>query len=133
MNMMLWGLPFANGSGMFDMGFGYGDVRSAVGENGKFLISKYNYLGMPIRLSYAIGPVVAYGHFDWNWYGHSGDKQFNGLQVKGTTTTASNSEFPWRFGAQAALLGRVYAEAAITTPELTSLSFGTHISLGARF
>ena len=30
-------------------------------------------------------------------------------------------------------MGRLYAEAAITTPKLTSLSFGTHLSLGARF
>lgn len=132
-NMMLWGLPFADGSGMFDLGFGLASVRSAIGEDGKFLISKYAYVGMPLRLSYAFGPVVAYGHFDWNWFGHSEDKQYNGLQVNGTTSTALNSEFPWRFGAQAALLGRVYAEAAVTTPELTSLSFGTHVSLGARF
>ena len=118
---------------MFDLGFGWASVRSAVGEDGKFLISKYGYVGMPLRLSYAFGPVVAYGHFDWNWFGHSDSKEYNSMEVKGSTTTAINSEFPWRFGAQAAMMGRLYAEAAITTPKLTSLSFGTHLSLGARF
>lgn len=133
-NMMLWGMPFADGSGMFDLGFGWGDVRSAVGESGKFLIAKYHYLGMPLRLSYAFGPVVAYGHFDWNWYGHATDtKELNNLQVTGSTSKVDTTGFPWRFGAQTAVLGRVYAEAAVTTPNLTSLSFGTHISLGARF
>ncbi len=134
LNMMLVGFPFASGSGMFDFGFGLGNVRSAVGEDGKFLITKYHYVGMPMRLSYAFGPVVAYGHFDWNWLGHfEDDKEYNNLQVKGMTSTVDTAGFPWRFGAQAALLGRLYGEAAITTPHLTSLSFGTHISLGARF
>lgn len=91
MNMMLWGLPFADGSGMFDLGFGWASVRSAVGEDGKFLISKYGYVGMPLRLSYAFGPVVAYGHFDWNWFGHSDSKEYNSMEVKGSTTTAINS------------------------------------------
>jgi hypothetical protein len=130
---MLFGIPFADGAAMFDLGFGLGKVRSAVGEDGKFLISTHDYLGMPMRLSVAIGPVVTFAHFEWNWMGHTDDADNNKPVVTGTTREIMNYSHPWRFGAQAALFGYVFAEAGLTTPSITSGSFGFTSTLGARF
>lgn len=143
-NGMLFGVPFADGQGMFDMGFGYANVKSAIGESGKYLISNYHYLGMPMRLSYAFGPFVTYAHFEWNWLGHSDSTDYNsknnqtqgtvnGKPVSSALTEIHTTGFPWRFGVQAALISRLYLEAALVTPNLTSGSFGGHATIGARF
>lgn len=143
MNGMVVGIPFADDRGMFDFGFGYAKVVSAVGVNGQYLISTYHYGGVPMRLSYALGPVVLYAHFDWNWLGHSDSVDYNsknnGTQNKPAGAPPSNlteiqtTGFPWRFGAQAALLGRLYLEGALVTPKLTSGELGFHTSAGLRF
>lgn len=141
---MLFGVPFADGSGMFDLGFGWANINTATGESGQYLITKYEYTGMPFRLNYTFGPVVAYAHWDWNWLGHSDDTKYNdkktfGPQATGSATSAPNTTqiyttgFPWRFGAQTTLLGRAYLEAVALTPSLTSGKFGYNLSVGARF
>ncbi|MSQ82651.1 MAG: hypothetical protein EXR77_07000 [Myxococcales bacterium] len=87
---------------------------------------------------------MLYAHFDWNWLGHSEDKKYNGKQPgkKGdgskvpddyTTTEINTTGFPWRFGVQASLLGRLYIEGAAITPSLMSGKLGYNMSLGARF
>ncbi|MBM4342122.1 MAG: hypothetical protein FJ100_01950 [Deltaproteobacteria bacterium] len=93
---MLFGVPFADGQGMFDLGFGWGNIKTATGENGQYLITKYTYAGMPFRLNYTFGPLVAYAHWDWNWLGHSNDTDYNkkenhGGTTSGTTKTAGNT------------------------------------------
>lgn len=129
---------------MVDIGFGWGHVNSAVGENGRYLITKYQYVGMPFRLNYSVGPAVVFAHFDWNWLGHMEDRKYNdkqpgkrgdGAKVPDdfTTTEINTTGFPWRFGVQAALLGRLYLEGAAITPSLLSGKLGYSMSLGARF
>lgn len=141
---MLFGVPFADGQGMFDFGFGWGNIKSATGESGQYLITKYTYAGMPFRLNYTFGPVVAYAHWDWNWIGHMDGTEYNkkenlggatgaNSKTPGNTTEIFTSGFPWRFGAQTSLLGRIYLEAAALTPSLTSGKFGYNLSAGARF
>lgn len=130
---MLFGIPFADGHGMFDLGFGLGNVRSAVGEDGKYLISRQDYLGMPMRLSGAFGPLVTFLQFEWNWMAHTDDADNNKGKNTGTTREVVNYAHPWRLGVQAALFGYLFAEAGLTTPSITSGSMGFTSTLGARF
>lgn len=125
-----WGAP--GGNILLETGMGYANVTSAVGKDGKYLITQYNYLGMPVRLSAAVGPIVGYLHFDWNWRGHMDDgykKTVSGATGSATSTAGAltkieTSGFPWRLGAQVAVIGRLYADVAVTTPHLTSGEFG---------
>lgn len=130
---MLFGIPFADGHGMFDLGFGLGNVRSAVGEDGKYLVSQQDYLGMPMRLSGAFGPLVTFLQFEWNWMAHTDDADNNKPKNIGTTRSVVNYAHPWRLGVQAAIFGYLFAEAGLTTPSITSGSIGFTSTLGARF
>jgi hypothetical protein len=128
-NLMFIGFARPDSRMLFETGLGHANVTSAVGVNGNYLITQYNYWGMPFRLSVPVGPVVGYLHFDWNWLGHMSDgysKTVTGGTggTGGTLTRIETSGFPWRLGAQLAVIGRLYADVAITTPHSTSGEFG---------
>lgn len=128
-NLMFYGIPWK--TGMFDIGLGFGSVKSAMSEPGKYVISQYSYFGMPMRVNLAVGPVLTYLHWDWNWLSH---RDRIAPRKIGTATTEVNSPaFPWRLGAAMALFGRLYLDAAVTTPHLTSLDYGVTGSMGMRF
>jgi hypothetical protein len=132
-NWMLGGVDFARGRGLVDFGFGFGSVRSAAAAENQYLITNWDYLGVPIRASYAVGPVLLSGQWDWNWYGHSRGGESKGTRVKPTLVELSTAGFPLRIGAATALLGRIYVEAVAMTPSVTSGAFGFTATAGARF
>jgi len=133
LQMMLGGAKLNDGAGMLDFGFGFGDVKSAVADGTQYLITQWNYLGMPIRYSYAVGPAIVYGLFEWNWYGHSRDADLKKHDGSSGTVVLHTAGFPLRLGVATALFGRLYVDAAINTPSLTSGKFGYALSAGARF
>jgi hypothetical protein len=126
-NAMFIGFARPQSPLLLELGLGYASVTSAIGAGNEFLITRYKYLGMPVRLSAALGPVVAYLHFDWNWLGHSrGVTSITSTTAVGggKLTQIDTTGFPWRLGAQIAVLGRLYADIAVITPHLTSSQFG---------
>lgn len=125
-NAMFIGFARPDSPLLLEAGLGYASVSSAVGADNKFLITRYKYLGMPVRLSAALGPVVGYLHFDWNWLGHSRGvtSTTTTTATGGTLTQTDTTGFPWRLGAQVAVLGRLYADVAVITPHLASGQFG---------
>jgi hypothetical protein len=130
-NLMFVGIPFEGG--MFDVGMGLGKITSAFRDKGQYFVSRYTYFGMPMRLNFAMGPVVTYLHFDWNWLSHAEHEAPIVSGAAKNTKEVESDAFPWRLGLQAALFGRLYLDAAATTPSLTSGDFGYSGSLGLRF
>lgn len=133
LNMMMGGVKGARGKSMFDFGFGFGHVKSAAAADGQFLIVDWAYVGMPFRYSYAIGPAVVYGLFEWNWVGHTRGDEATGIQVSANTTKLFTAGFPLRVGVAMAAMGRLYVDVALNTPSLTSGAVGFAGSAGLRF
>ena len=137
LTMMMGGMKLsgrgARAKGMLEIGMGFGSVKSGVASEGKYLITEWDYVGIPFRLTYALGPINLYGLWEWNWLGHSRGAATTGSQVGKNTRMAQVAGFPLRIGVTAALLQRVYVEAAATTPSPTSGVFGFVASAGARF
>ncbi len=133
LNMILGGFEMFRGYALLDLGFGWGSVTAAAADEGKYLITNWSYVGMPFRFSYAAGPVVIFGQWDWNWLGHTRSEKYKATPAKGTTTTLNTAGFPLRVGASTAIFGRLYLEAVAMTPSVTSGAFGFSATAGARF
>ncbi len=113
-----------------DVGLMFGSVSTATSRDGLHLLTHASTGGIPLRYNLALGPVLTYAEFDWNWYGHGTPK----ADVIVRDTLAQDvRNMPWHIGASAALFHRLYLEAAVTTPRLFSGEFGFTSSLGARF
>ncbi len=119
--------------GMVDFGIGFGSVDSAAHKDGKYLVTHWAYFGVPIRLTYAVGPVNIYGLWEWNWLGHTRGSDTTGSSRGANTTEADVAGMPLRIGLNTTLFRRLYVEAAASTPSLTSGVFGFVASAGARF
>lgn len=131
-NWMVGGWEMMDGRGLFDLGFGFGSVKSAAADGGSYLVTNWAYAGMPFRFSYAAGPVLIFAQWDWNWLGHSRSGESKAKPVKGLTQVFT-AGFPLRIGAAAAIFGRIYMEAVAMTPSVTSGAFGFTATAGARF
>jgi hypothetical protein len=113
-----------------DLGMYFGRTTSAVVHEGKHLLTGSSSVGVPIRFSWAVPLTLLFAEFDWNWNGHGDPKPD---VVQGTTLAHDSRNMPWRVGASASIFHRLYLEAAVTTPRLTSKQFGYSTSVGARF
>lgn len=134
MTMMMGGMKFGRGNrGLFDAGLRIGSVTSAAAADGEYLITTWNSFGIPLRVSYAVGPFNLYGSFVWNWFGHTRGGDITGSWVGPHTRKAKVAGFPLQLGVTTTLLSRIYLEAAATTPSPTSGVFGFVASAGARF
>lgn len=121
---------FETANSRLDLGLMFGSVSTATSRDGLHLLTHASTAGIPVRYNLALGPVLTYAEFDWNWYGHGKPK----ADVLVRDTLAQDvRNMPWHVGASAAVFHRLYLEAAVTTPRLFSGDVGFSSSLGARF
>ncbi len=124
-----FGFPIGD-SMMLDVGIGGAEVDSAFEHEGKLVRLSYISLGMPLRLNYALGPVLLWGQWDWNWAGHGDTEEDIDTEE---LIVRDLRPFPVRAGLTANLFGRLFFEGIATTPSLTSGKFGFRGSAGMRF
>lgn len=115
---------------MLDVGLGWGRVDSRVDAPERVVRLKYSYLGMPFRLNVAAGPVMLWGQWDWNWFGH-GEAEAP-IDEPGRIFREV-SPFPLKVGAATNLFGRLFAEGVVSTPHYDSGEFGFRVNAGLRF
>lgn len=126
---MFFGSPFGDAV-MLDVGLGWGSVDSQIQDGDRTVRLKYSYLGMPFRLNVAAGPVLLWGQWDWNWFGHG---EPEAPIDEPTRVFREVSPFPIKLGAATNLFGRIYAEGVVSTPSYDSGEFGVRLNAGLRF
>lgn len=94
-----------------DLGIMFGRIDAVVSDGGSPFAIRANAFGIPLRYNYAIGHALVHAQFDINFLGN----------------------MPLHVGASAALFNRLFVDAAVTTPKVTSGQFGLSTSVGARF
>lgn len=121
---------FESENGRLDVGLMFGLVETATERDGKSLLTSAKSMGLPFRYYRAIGPILSFAEFDWNWLG---GRDPAADIVKGTTLAQDVRNQPWRVGISASILHRLYIEAAATTPRFFSGEFGFSSTVGLRF
>lgn len=130
--LMLFSL-FESESARLDVGLVFGSISTATARDGLFLLTHAPTGGIPLRYNRAFGPILTYAQFDLNFYGLGTLDPAKDVTAQGTTLAQDVRNLPWRVGASAAILHRIYVDVAVTTPRLLSGAFGVSTSLGARF
>ena len=115
---------------VFDIGFGWGIVESLTRLEGRAARVKYSYIGIPVRLNVAAGPVLIWGQWDWNWFGHT---DLDTPRDDAERLYREVAPFPIKLGVATNLFGRLFAEGVVTTPAYDSGEFGLRVNAGLRF
>lgn len=121
---------FPMGAAMFETGFGWGTVTSSVWSGGRGAITRYHYIGMPVRLDVSFRYGMAFAEWQWNWLGH-GDLPHS--FTNGATVVSDSRPMPLKLGYAVSVLDRLHVEAAVLTPGITSAAFAYRATVGLNF
>ncbi len=118
---------------MFEIGYGMGSIDLAMAKDGQPIYASYAYLGMPMRLDLALGPFWTFLEADWNFFGYGNNARASAL-VGNTLLLRNVTVLPWKLGIASNLFdGRLFGEAVLTTPDITSGELAVKGTLGLRF
>ncbi|MBK9071971.1 MAG: hypothetical protein IPL79_13350 [Myxococcales bacterium] len=118
----------------FEMGLGWGDVNSDFIRDGQRQLIDHKYLGMPVRLSGAAGPLRLALTWEWNWLAHGlDDAEKQPVDNADGSRSWTVAYHPLHFDVQAAFLGQIYVTGGVTMPHVKEAEFGYHVGAGLRF
>lgn len=118
---------------LFDAGVGFGGAKAAAKGGDGYLITRWKYFGVPMRLWVASGPVLWSIQSDMNLWGMGENYAKLTSEVDGNTTILQTAGVSLRATAAVTLLGRLYVEGQVMTPSITSGAFGGEVHLGMVF
>ncbi|MFT7579074.1 MAG: hypothetical protein ACI9MR_000736 [Myxococcota bacterium] len=129
---MMFGIDLAE-EVTLDIGMGFGHSISRFRDDDDRQIKlEHSYFGMPIRLNAALGPLLFWFRWEWNWLG-----DWSGHEAKvlddATRFRKQLTGNHWELGLTTALFDHLLLQVGVVTPEITSGEFGFRASAGLRF
>lgn len=118
-----------------ESGFGFGQVDSMVDVAGVPTKLTYKYLGMPVRVSKAAGPVRVGLTYEWNWlkYGTEAEERQLHLDDKMNQVAAVTSH-PWHLDLSTVAFKRVSLMVGATAQEIKKpTKLGYFLQAGVMF
>lgn len=117
----------------FETGFGFGKVDSLVDNAGTPTRVRYEYLGMPFRVSTVAGPVRLALTYEWNWlkYGIEDAERQLMMDDSGAAWTKTASH-PWHVDLSTLVFKRISLTGGVTAQTLKT-KLGFYASAGVFF
>jgi len=125
----------AGDSVAFESGFGFGKVESMVDVAGVPTKLTYKYLGMPVRLSMAAGPVRVGLTYEWNWLKYGTEDEERQLHMDDKMNqVASVTSHPWHLDLSTVAFKRVALTVGATAQEIKKpTKLGYFVQAGVMF
>lgn len=119
----------------FEGGFGFGKVESMVDVAGVPTKLTYKYLGMPLRLSKAAGPVRVGLTYEWNWLKYGTEDEDRQLHMdENANQVAAVTSHPWHLDLSTVAFKRVSLMVGATAQEIKKpTKLGYFLQAGVMF
>lgn len=120
---------------VFEGGLGGGKIDSIVDNGGTPTTVRYRYLGMPFRVSRAMGPVRVAATYEWNWLKYSTEDvdRVVHLDMDGTSTVTAVSH-PWHLDLSTVAFRRISLKGGLTAQQIRKPGeFGYYVQAGVMF